>query len=90
MSSNNIENLYQLTPERAERMMLLELQTKQIELRQLELQKELELQNSIRQTKQIELETKQKELPTKQIEHQTNQRELQQFNSKSNETIEYR
>jgi hypothetical protein len=64
-------------------MMLLELQTKQIELRQLELQKELELQNSIRQTKQIELETKQKELQTKQIE-------LQQFNSKSNETIEYR
>ena len=74
MSSNNIEN--QLTPERAERMMLLELQTKQIELRQLELQKELELQNSIRQTKQIELETK--------------QIELKQFNSKSNETIEYR
>jgi hypothetical protein len=84
MSSNNIEN--QLTPESAERMMQLELQTKEIEL---------ELQNSIRQRKQIELElqnskTKQIELETKQIELETKQIELKQFNSKSNETIEYR
>jgi hypothetical protein len=42
-SNNNIEN--QLSPERAERMMLLELQAKQIELQQTLQTKQLELQN---------------------------------------------